>query len=324
MYFLRGLGIIVLLEVYGKAVLLPQTIKYLGAVIMYSMTGFGRGEYKNGGLEISVEIKTVNNRYLDVSLKAPRIFAPLEEEIRGIIRQKLTRGHADVYVSLTDMRERQKVLKLDENVARAYVNSAERVSQLFPFLTNDLTVCGVLRYNDVLRSEDAPAVDTEIVSGMKSALCAALENLNKMRFTEGEKLKEDMLSRMSEIEKLVGKVEKRAPEVALNYRKKIEERVRKILDGVQVDEARLLNEVAVFSDKCNIDEEITRLFSHVNQFGEICKESLVGRKLDFLVQEFNREANTICSKSNDIEVTRLGLALKNEIEKVREQVQNVE
>ncbi len=145
-----------------------------------------------------------------------------------------------------------------------------------------------------------------------------------MRETEGEKLKADMLSRMLVIEGLVKSVEERAPLVAENYRQKLEARIKKILDGVEVDEGRLLTEVCVFSDKSNIDEELTRLRSHIVQFRQICKEKLVGRKLDFLVQEFNREANTICSKSNDVEVTRLGLALKNEIEKVREQVQNVE
>ncbi len=145
-----------------------------------------------------------------------------------------------------------------------------------------------------------------------------------MRLKEGAKLEEDMLSRMSAIETLVNKIEIRAPLVAENYRQKLKAKMEKLLGGAEVDESRLLTEVAVFSDKSNIDEELTRLHSHISQFREICKEQLVGRKLDFLVQEFNRETNTVCSKSNDLEVTRLGLALKNEIEKIREQVQNVE
>ena len=145
-----------------------------------------------------------------------------------------------------------------------------------------------------------------------------------MRLKEGAKLEEDMLSRMSAIETLVNKIETRAPLVAENYRQKLKAKMEKLLGGAEVDESRLLTEVAVFSDKSNIDEELTRLHSHISQFREICKEQLVGRKLDFLVQEFNRETNTVCSKSNDLEVTRLGLALKNEIEKIREQVQNVE
>ena len=291
---------------------------------MYSMTGFGRGEYKEGGVELTVEIKTVNNRYLDAAIKAPRIFAAYEENIRGIIREKLTRGHADVFISFSDKREREKILTLDENAARAYVTAAEKISALFPHLSNDLTVTSVLRYPDVLKSEDAAAADDALIFAMEEALKSALEKLNDMRHIEGEKLKDDMLSRMDTIEKLVAEVEVRAPLVVEGYRAKLEAKMKKILENVEPDEARLLTEAALFADKSNIDEELTRLHSHISQFREICKEEMVGRKLDFLVQEFNRETNTICSKSNDIEITRLGLALKNEIEKVREQVQNVE
>ena len=291
---------------------------------MYSMTGYGRGEYKEGGVELTVEIKTVNNRYLDAVIKAPRIFAAHEENIRGIIREKLTRGHADVFISFSDKREREKVLNLDENAARSYVSAAGKVVALFPEITNDLTVTSVLRYPEVLKSEDAASADDEIIAATVEALKSALEKLNEMRKIEGEKLKCDMLSRMDTIEKLVSEVEVRAPLVVEGYRTKLEAKMKKILENTEVDEARLLTEAALFADKSNIDEELTRLHSHISQFREICKEELVGRKLDFLVQEFNRETNTICSKSNDIEITRLGLALKNEIEKVREQVQNVE
>lgn len=291
---------------------------------MYSMTGFGRGEYKEGGVELTVEIKTVNNRYLDAAIKAPRIFAAYEENIRTIIREKLTRGHADVFISFSDKREREKILNLDENTARSYVVAAEKVAALFPHLTNDLTVMSVVRYPEVLKSEDAAAADEVLIAAMLEALKSALEKLNTMRHIEGEKLKTDMLSRMATIEKLVADVEVRAPLVVEGYRTKLQAKMKKILDSVEVDEARLLTEAAIFADKTNIDEELTRLHSHISQFREICEEEMVGRKLDFLIQEFNRETNTICSKSNDIEITRLGLALKNEIEKVREQVQNVE
>jgi len=291
---------------------------------MYSMTGFGRGESKEGGVEVTVEIKTVNNRYLDVTVKSPRILSAQEENIRAAIRRKLTRGHADVFVSLTDKREREKALRLDESAAKAYVAAAEKIKALFPGLTDDLTVTNVLRFPDVIKTDEVAVADDEIVSALNGALSAALEKLNSMRLTEGGKLQTDMLSRMDTIEELVGGVEKHAANVTANYRAKLESRMKKILDGVEVDESRLLTEVALFADKSNIDEELTRLHSHISQFRGICKEPLVGRKLDFLVQEFNRETNTICSKSNDLEVTRLGLALKNEIEKVREQVQNIE
>lgn len=291
---------------------------------MYSMTGYGRGEYKAGGVELTVEIKTVNNRYLDASVKCPRIFNAYEEEVRSAVRKKLTRGHADVFISLSDKRERQKTLTLDENAAKAYVASAEKLLSLFPDLVNDLSVTGVMRLPDVIKQDDIAAADEEIIAALDCALSQALDNLNAMRLKEGAKLEEDMLSRMSAIETLVNKVETRAPLVAENYRQKLKAKMEKLLGGAEVDESRLLTEVAVFSDKSNIDEELTRLHSHISQFREICKEQLVGRKLDFLVQEFNRETNTVCSKSNDLEVTRLGLALKNEIEKIREQVQNVE
>ncbi len=291
---------------------------------MYSMTGYGRGEYKAGGVELTVEIKTVNNRYLDASVKCPRIFNAYEEEVRSAVRKKLTRGHADVFISLSDKRERQKTLTLDENAAKAYVASAEKLLSLFPELANDLSVTGVMRLPDVIKQDDIAAADEEIIAALNCALSQALDNLNAMRLKEGAKLEEDMLSRMSAIETLVNKIETRAPLVAENYRQKLKAKMEKLLGGAEVDESRLLTEVAVFSDKSNIDEELTRLHSHISQFREICKEQLVGRKLDFLVQEFNRETNTVCSKSNDLEVTRLGLALKNEIEKIREQVQNVE
>lgn len=291
---------------------------------MLSMTGYGRGEYKEGGVELTVEIKTVNNRYLDVSVKCPRIFIAYEDVIRQAVREKLTRGHADVYVGLSDKRERQRELYLDESVAKAYVQAGERIKELFPQAHDDLTVTNILRYPDVIKPEDNYSADDELLLALKTALSGALDKLNVMRGTEGEKLKADMLSRMDVIEKLVIDVEKRAPLVAEGYKTKLEAKMKKILEGVQPDEGRLLTEVALFTDKSNIDEELTRLHSHISQFREICKDTLVGRKLDFLVQEFNRETNTVCSKSNDLEITRLGLALKNEIEKVREQVQNIE
>lgn len=291
---------------------------------MYSMTGYGRGEYRQGGLELTAEVKTVNNRYLDVSVKCPRIFSGYEDIIRKNVREKLTRGHADVFISYTDKRDKAKSLYVDEGAARAYVNAAKEIKALFPELADDLTVTSVLRQPEVLKAEENTGADEELVSALNSALGVALENLNDMRAKEGEKLAKDMLSRVNFIEECVGKIAKRAPLVVSNYRQKLEEKVKSYLDGLSVDEGRLLTEVSLFTDKANIDEEITRLGSHIAQFRAICLEKLVGRKLDFLVQEFNRETNTICSKSNDIEITGLGLDMKNEIEKIREQVQNVE
>ena len=291
---------------------------------MLSMTGYGKGEYSEGGIELTCEIKTVNNRYLDVSIKAPRIFAAYEDVVRNTVRKKLTRGHADVFVSLKDKRERPTALSADMALAASYVAAAKAMKETFPELTDDVTLTSVLRYPDVLKQEDSVSLDEELTNALLAALNIALDNLNEMRAVEGEKLKADMLSRMQTIEELVGEVSVRAPKLQEEYREKLKNRVQEYLANVPVDESRLLSEVAVFADRTNIDEELTRLRSHIEQFRSICEEGVVGRKLDFLVQEFNREANTTCSKSNDIEITRLGLLLKNEIEKVREQVQNLE
>ncbi len=291
---------------------------------MFSMTGYGKGEYKQDGIELTVEIKTVNNRYLDVSMKSPKIFNPYEDTVRTLVREKLTRGHADIFVGFTDKREKPKELAVDENAARSYVEAANRLRALFPELNYDFTVTSLMKSPDVIVQGEAQGADEALVGALQSALTGALDSLNRMREKEGEKLAADMLSRMDEIERLVNEIAVRAPMVAENFRKKMEERMREVLSGVEYDVSRLLTEVAVFADKSNIDEELTRLKSHIAQFRSICREERVGRKLDFLVQEFNREANTICAKSNDIAVTNAALALKNEIEKVREQVQNVE
>ncbi len=291
---------------------------------MLSMTGYGKGEYTEGGIELICEIKTVNNRYLDVSVKAPRIFAAYEDVVRTTVRKKLTRGHADVFISLKDKRERETTLGLDIALASSYAQAAQALQEKFPQIPNDLTLTALLRYPDVLKQEDSQTLDEELTKALDIALNAALDKLNEMRLVEGEKLKEDMLSRVDTIEGLVEEISTRAPLVAAEYRAKLTARVKEYLEGAAIDESRLLTEVAVFTDKSNIDEELTRLRSHIEQFRSICTEGIVGRKLDFLVQEFNREANTTCSKSNDVAITRAGLSLKNEIEKIREQVQNLE
>ncbi len=291
---------------------------------MLSMTGYGKGEYSADGIELTCEIKTVNNRYLDVSIKAPRIFAAYEEVVRATVRKKLTRGHADVFVSLKDKRERPTALTCDFALATSYVTAAKTLKAAFPELVDDVTLSSVLRYPEVLKQEETQGLDEALTTALETALNGALDNLNAMRAVEGEKLKTDMLCRMQTIEGLVEEISLRAPLVATEYKDKLTARVKEYLGGAAIDENRILNEVAVFTDKSNIDEELTRLKSHIGQFRSICEEGVVGRKLDFLVQEFNREANTTCSKSNDVEITRAGLALKNEIEKIREQVQNLE
>ena len=291
---------------------------------MLSMTGYGKGEYAEGGLELTCEVKTVNNRYLDVSIKCPRVFVAYEDVIRNTVRKKLTRGHADVFISFKDKRERPTALTVDTALASSYINAAKTLKEAFPELPDDFTLCSVLRYPEVLKQEDSVSLDEEMTNALDIALNTALDKLNEMRLIEGEKLKEDMLSRVATIEGLVAQISERAPLVAKEYKDKLTARVQEYLQNTPIDEGRLLTEVAVYTDKSNIDEELTRLRSHIEQFRSISEEGIVGRKLDFLVQEFNREANTTCSKSNDVTITRAGLALKNEIEKIREQVQNLE
>ena len=248
---------------------------------MFSMTGYGKGEYKQGGIELTVEIKTVNNRYLDVSVKSPKIFNAYEEAIRAQVREKLTRGHADLFINFVDKREKAKELYVDVAAAKGYYDAALKLKTLFPLLADDFTLTTLLKSPDVVRQEDVQGADEALLAALHSALGTALENLNVMRRKEGEKLAQDMLSRMDEVERLVGIVKERAPLVSETYRNKLSERMKEVLSGVDFDETRLLTEVAVFADKSNIDEELTRLTSHISQFRSICKEERVGRELDF-------------------------------------------
>ncbi len=290
---------------------------------MYSMTGYGKGVVREGGLEFTVEVKSVNNRFLDLAVKCPRALLSAEETIRTVVRESISRGHVDVFVGYCDKREKTKTLFVDLNAAAAYVSAAQELQARFPALQNDVTLSFLLRQTDVARPEEVAEEDETLVNALIVALAAALENHAAMRLNEGERLKRDLTERMKTIAALRDKIAARAPFVAEEYRKKLTERMSEYLAG-KVEETRILTEAALFCDKCNIDEELTRLQSHIEEFYHICGEERVGRKLDFLVQEFNRECNTICSKSNDKQVTACALEMKNEIEKVREQVQNLE
>ena len=290
---------------------------------MYSMTGFGKAEYKNG-YEITVEIKTVNNRFLDVLPKYPKSFVAYDDLIRKTVQSKITRGRVELFFSFSDTRDCEKTVNVDLPLAKAYYDASVKIADYLG-IENDFTVGQIMRSPDVIDfSNDSKDDEPALVTAIKTVLENALDNLNAMRKTEGDKLKNDLLAHVDEVEKLVSKIEQRAPIVAENFRKRIDERVRNILSATQVDEARLLQEVALFADKSCIDEELTRLKSHISQYRKLMELDTPGRKVDFLVQEFNREANTICSKSNDIEVTNDALLLKGEIEKIREQIQNIE
>ena len=290
---------------------------------MYSMTGYGKGEYRENGLEFTVEVKSVNNRYLDLAVKSPRIFLAAEERIRLLVRAEISRGHVDVFVSYADKREKDRALSVDLELARAYVQAAASLRAEFPAIGDDVTLSYLLRQPEIVRSDDLPGEDDALLAGLEAALKRALEAHRAMRLAEGKRLEADLLARMDTIARLRDDIATRAPMVAIAYREKQTERMNEYLGG-KVDETRILTEAALFADKCNIDEELTRLASHIAEFRKIAGSEQVGRRLDFLIQEFNRECNTICSKSNDGEVTRLALEMKNEIEKVREQIQNLE
>lgn len=290
---------------------------------MFSMTGYGKGVCAEEGVELTAEVKSVNNRYLDLAIKSPRIFLAQEERIRAIAREHISRGHVDIFISYTDKREKEKSYYVDLSVARAYQQAAEQLKAALPGVADDTTLSFYLRLPDVVRTEESSAADEVLEKLLERALHEAFSSLSAMREKEGERLKGDLLSRMQVIERLTEAIAARAPHVAEEYRKKLTERIEEYLAG-KVDEARILTEAAVFADKCSIDEELTRLRSHIKAFREICALAQVGRKLDFLVQEFNRECNTICSKSSDKEITANALQMKNEIEKVREQIQNLE
>ena len=289
---------------------------------MYSMTGYGKAEYAENGINLTVELRTVNNRNFDFNAKMPRAFISLEDKIRKTVSEYVKRARVDLFVNFSDTREKSVNLSINLEKANEYYNVSKQIAEKLG-IENDVTVTTIMKSPDVIVDNSITDAE-EIEDIILKTVSSACEKLNEMRKIEGEKLIADMLSRMQTITETRDKISLRAPIVAKEYKEKLATRISEALADVKYDEARLLNEVAFFTDKANIDEELTRLGSHVAQFRDIVKTAGSGKKLDFLMQEFNRESNTICSKSNDIEVTRLALTLKNEIEKVREQVQNLE
>lgn len=290
----------------------------------YSMTGFGRSNVLLDGREITLELKSVNHRFLDLSFRMPRHISFLEDEIRRRLTERLTRGHVDVFLTYRNTRSDARTVILDPALLCAYLDAAKKCSDEFG-LRNDLTVTGALRLPDVLDVAEAEEDRDAVTSLMLEALDKAIDELIEMRRVEGERLCKDLLSRLDTVLSLRADIEKRAPLVVEDYRNKLNERIAAILSSAEIDTARLATEVALFADKANIDEELVRLQSHVAAAKELlCNGSAVGRKMDFIVQEMNREFNTIGSKANDKEITSLVIEGKAEIEKIREQVQNLE
>ena len=289
------------------------------------MTGYGKAEYNNDGINLVIEIKTINGKYLDLSVKSPKILMPYEDLIRKSIQNKIGRGRVDVFVTFNDLREKDYGISVDTKLAKAYFDASNKIADGLN-LANDLTVAQIVRLPDVVTITNNDD-DIEVFNGIiKETVDIAVDNLVKMRKVEGEKLKADLISKLDNIVKYVQNIEEIAPLVAEDYAEGLKARIKDALENVAFDESKFLNEVAFFVDKSNIDEELTRLKSHIKQFTDIANSDLggEGKKLDFLLQEFNRESNTIGSKANNIKITKTVLLLKNEIEKIREQVQNVE
>jgi len=290
------------------------------------MTGYGRGEATGDGLTVTVELRSVNNRYLDCTVKMPRSYLFAEDALKEQVQAKVARGKVDLFVNVAHTGGDDLTVTVNEPLARAYIEALQKLCELgMGRVKREYRPTDLARFPDVLtvekREEDADAVKACLLS----ALALALEDFNSMREREGARLAEDVLARADTIEALTAKVEERAPGIVADYRARLEAKMAEVLQNTQIDASRILTEAAIFADKVAVDEETVRLHSHLAQLRQMLDQGgAVGRKLDFLIQEFNREANTIGSKCSDIETARYVVDIKAEIEKIREQIQNIE
>jgi uncharacterized protein (TIGR00255 family) len=291
---------------------------------MNSMTGYGKGTAARDGRELTVELKSVNHRFLDVSMRLPRILSCIEDPLRAAIGKRLSRGHIDVFVNYRNTRSDAKTVRVDAALLKAYVYAADEANETL-HLPNDLTLSNVLRLPDVTEIVPADEDTDALIALAKEATNQALDAMLVMRKAEGERLKAALASGVNQMDAYREQILSRAPFVAEDYRRKLNERIESVLSDAEIDRARLATEVALFADRCCIDEELVRLKSHITQFRAYLEAAEpVGRNMDFIVQEMNRECNTIGSKANDAELTKAVLGCKAEIEKLREQIQNVE
>ncbi|MCI6011897.1 MAG: YicC family protein [Firmicutes bacterium] len=291
-----------------------------------SMTGFGRGEYSDGKRNIIVEIKSVNHRYSDITVKMPRRYAFAEDKVKSAVKEKLRRGKVDVSILVENITENDVNIKLNEMLAKQYFDNLKQLQDQFE-VSGDISLQFLASLPDVMKAIPDVEDEEEITKAILIPTEQAAANLEEMRAVEGQKLAEDLIAKAENIKKILDRIAERAPQVAVIYTEKLRARITELIgSSVQIPEDRILVEAAIFADKCAIDEEITRLNSHLIQMKDIITRSTQpdGKKLDFLVQEMNREANTIGSKANDITITGYMLDIKSEIEKIREQVQNIE
>lgn len=289
-----------------------------------SMTGFGRYKEVIEGRDILCEVKSVNSRYLDANIKLSRLYSPLEDKVKQFASNYISRGKMDIYISVESLTGEKTDLSLNSEYLESYVKLLNKIKEKYQ-LKNEITLSMIASKNEVFNVRKVDDDLESVWKGIEKVLKEALEQFLEMRKREGEKLQKDILGNLSELEKIAGLISERAPKSVCESNERMKARVAELLDGVPVDEARLLTECAVFADKTDINEELARLGSHFSQFRAIFKEEKpVGRKLDFLVQELNREVNTIGSKANDSEIAKYVIDAKCAIERIREQIQNIE
>lgn len=289
-----------------------------------SMTGFGRCEVSEGSRKFTVEMKSVNHRYLDVNMKMPKKLNFFESSIRNELKNYIQRGKVDLFITYEDFSENNVCIKYNKELAGEYLQYLKQMSEEFG-LDNDVRVSALSRYPEVLTMEEQVVDEEELWKELQRALKGAAEGFVETRIREGENLKNDLLGKLDGMLTHVDFISERSPQIIAEYKQKLREKVEELLEDTKIDESRLLMEVTIFADKVCVDEEIVRLRSHIETTKKTLTEGgSIGRKLDFIAQEMNREANTILSKANDLEISNRAIELKTEIEKVREQIQNIE
>ena len=288
------------------------------------MTGYGRNEAVIDGKKIYCEIKSVNHRYSDYSIKVPRNFGFLEDKIKKVASEKISRGKVDIYVGIEYCETSDRKIYLNSELAKEYLTALGQMRDELG-LRDDISVMNVARLPDIFRAERLEEDEDKLWDAVSSVVRAALDEFTAMREREGERIEKDLTARIEYMRSVAAKVEERSPETVEEYKNKLYSKIKEVLDGKEVDEARVLTEVAIFADKIAVNEETVRLCSHFDEFYKIISsDEPAGRRLDFLIQEINREINTTGSKANDIEISRYVVELKGETEKLREQVQNIE
>ena len=290
---------------------------------MKSMTGYGKGSINKDLHEYQIEIKSVNHRYLDISIKIPKAISYLEEEIRKEITSNIKRGKIDVFINFENKSTKPQNIKINHDIAKIYIDELKKLAKEQNILAN-IEVTEISKFPDVLtikNDENDETIKTELLE----ATNIAIENLINMRQTEGNKIKQDLLKRIESIEVKVNEIKKFSTGLIEEYVVKLEKRVKELLKTQEIDEARLQQEIVIYADKCSVEEEITRLKSHTEQFKKMLdSEEAVGKKIDFIIQEMNRETNTIGSKANNLDITNRVIDIKTELENIREQIQNIE